>query len=139
VYWRQFTELMPTLERSSSRISQRITDIGADVKDFGFVSDPIAGAAVADRIRSANVDLIVLFVSTYMPSAQVLPIFKYGGAPVLLMCLQPSTSMDHETFGTGEWLSFAGSAALPEMCVAMERLGLPARTVSGHLDDERHV
>jgi L-arabinose isomerase len=137
VYWRQFTELMPTLERSSSRISQRITDIGADVKDFGFVSDPIAGAAVADRIRSANVDLIVLFVSTYMPSAQVLPIFKYGGAPVLLLCLQPSTSMDHETFGTGEWLSFAGSAALPEMCVAMERLGLPARTVSGHLDDER--
>ena len=137
VYWGQFAELLPTLTRSAATISERLTAAGADVIDFGFVSDPAEGSGAAERIRVANVDLIVVFVSTYMTSAQMLPIFKYGGAPVLLLCLQPGTSMDHENFGTGEWLAFAGSAGLPEMGVALERLGLPVRSVSGHLHDER--
>ena len=137
VYWGQFENLMPTLKRSASTIADRVTAIGADVQDFGFVSNPVDGAAVAEKVRAANVDLIVLFVSTYMPSAQVLPLFKYGGAPVLLLCLQPDTSMDHKNFGTGEWLAFAGSAGLPEMCVALERIGVTARSVSGYMDDER--
>lgn len=130
VYWRQFDGLLPTLQKSAAVIADRITAIGAEVEDFGFISDPADGAAVAERVRGSGHDLIVLFVSTYLPSAQVIPLFKYGGAPVLLLCLQPGPSMDHDTFGTGEWLSFAGSAALPEMCVALERLGLPARSVS---------
>ena len=137
VYWGQFDNLQPTLRRAADEIGRRLTGLGADVQDYGFVSDPVDGAAAAEKIRTANVDLIVLYVSTYMTSAQVLPIFKYGGAPVLLLCLQPGTSMDHETFGTGEWLAFAGSAGLPEMCVALERLGKKPRSVSGHVADER--
>lgn len=137
VYWGQFDGLLDRVKASASTIAARIERIGADVTDFGVVSDPVEGAATADRVRQADADLIVLFVSTYMTSAQVLPIFKYGGAPVLLVCLQPGPSMDHENFGTGDWLGYAGSAGLPEMCVALERLGLPARSVSGHLDDER--
>ena len=137
VYWGQFEDLLPTLQKSAAVIADRITAIGADVEDFGFISGPAEGVVVAERVRTAGPDLIVLFVSTYMPSAQVLPLFKYGGAPVLLLCLQPGSSMDHDNFGTGEWLSFAGSAGLPEMCVALERLGSPARSVSGYLDDER--
>lgn len=137
VYWGQFDGLLDTVRASAATIAARMESIGATVTDFGVVSDPVDGAAAADRIRRADVDLIVLFVSTYMTSAQVLPIFKYGGAPVLLVCLQPGRSMDHENFGTGDWLGYAGSAGLPEMCVALERLGLPARSVSGYLDDER--
>jgi L-arabinose isomerase len=82
------------LQNSARVIAERMTGMGADVTDFGFVSDPVQGAAAAERIRVSNPDLIVLFVSTYMPSAQVLPIFKYGGAPILLLCLQPGPSMD---------------------------------------------
>lgn len=137
VYWEQFDGLLDTVRASASTIAERIGTIGATVTDVGVVSDPVEGAAAADRIRRADVDLIVLFVSTYMTSAQVLPIFRYGGAPVLLVCLQPGRSMDHGSFGTGDWLGYAGSAGLPEMCVALERLGLPARSVSGYLDDER--
>jgi len=137
VYWGQFDGLLDTVRASASTIVDRIEGIGATVTDFGVVSDPVAGASAADRIRQADVDLVVFFVATYMTSAQVLPIFKYGGAPVLLVCLQPKRSMDHENFGTGDWLGFAGSAGLPELCVALERLGLPARSVSGYLDDDR--
>lgn len=137
IYWGQFDGLLDTLRQSSATIASRLTLMGADVEDFGFISDPAEGQMAADRIRSANPDLLVLFVSTYMTSAQVLPLFKYVGAPVLLVCLQPGPSMDHETFGTGDWLGYAGSAGLPEMCVAQERLGMSARSMSGHLGDER--
>ncbi|MFV0405912.1 MAG: arabinose isomerase [Propioniciclava sp.] len=137
VYWGQFDGLLDTLKRSAAQITTRLTDLGANVEHFGFISDPAEGQAVADKVRASDPDLVVLFVSTYMTSAQVLPLFKYGGAPVLLLCLQPTSSMDHENFGTGDWLAYAGSAGLPEMCVALERLNLPARSVSGHLDDPR--
>lgn len=137
VYWGQFAQLLPTLRNSSKVISDRISAIGANVEDFGFVSNAVEGAAAAEKVRASNPDLIVLFVSTYMTSGQVLPIFKYGGAPILLLNLQPGTSMDHENFDTGDWLGYAGSAGLPEMGVALERLNLPIRSVSGHLEDER--
>lgn len=137
VYWGQFEQLLPRLRESARIIAERMTGMGADVEDFGFVSDPVEGAAAAERIRVSNPDLIVLFVSTYMPSAQVLPIFRDGGAPVLLLCMQPGPSMDHATFGTGDWLGYAGSAGLPEMGVALERLQLPIRSITGHLGDER--
>lgn len=137
VYWEQFGGLLATVQKSAEVLAGRLEEFGADVIDLGVVSDPVEGADVASRVRKADVDLIILSVSTYMTSAQVLPIFKYGGAPILLVSLQPGTSMDHERFGTGDWLAYAGSAGLPEMCVALERLGLPVRTVSGHLDEER--
>jgi L-arabinose isomerase len=136
-YWNQFEELLPTLSASAQAIAAKLAELGGDVTDFGFASTPVQGAEIADRIRAGRPDLIVLFVSTYMTSAQVLPIFRDGGAPVLLVTMQPTTSMDHERFGTGDWLSYAGSAGLPEMCVALERLGMPARSVSGYLDDDR--
>ena len=137
VYWAQFDGLLETITHSVDTIATRISGLGAEVTNYGVVSNPEEGASTADRIRTDDPDLIILFVSTYMTSAQVLPIFKYGGAPVLLLCLQPSSSMDHDNFGTGDWLGYAGSAGLPEMCVALERLNMPARSVSGHLRDER--
>lgn len=135
-YWPQFPELLPTLKASAARINERLTELGANVFDAGFVSDAVEGAAAADNIRRADCDLIVLFVSTYMTSGQVIPIFKYGGAPVLLVCLQPGKSMAHETFGTGDWLAYAGFAGLPEIGVGLERLGLPVRSISGYLESD---
>ncbi|MFV0453004.1 MAG: arabinose isomerase, partial [Propioniciclava sp.] len=137
VYWGQFDGLLDALKRSSATIIERLTTLGADVDDFGFISDPAEGQSVAEAVRRSDPDLVICFVSTYMTSAQVLPVFSSAGAPILLVCLQPTASMDHENFGTGDWLAYAGSAGLPEMAVALERLGLPARSVSGHLEDER--
>ena len=137
VYWGQFDGLLETVQHSAKVIADRIGGFGADVVDYGVMSNPQDGARAADQIRQSNSDLVVLFVSTYMTSAQVLPIFKYAGAPILLLCLQPGRSMDHDNFGTGDWLGFAGSAGLPEMCVALERLGQTPRSVSGYLEDDR--
>jgi L-arabinose isomerase len=56
---------------------------------------------------------------------------------VLLINLQPTEATDHDTFDTGQWLAYCGACPLPEMANAFTRCGVPFRSVSGYLDDER--
>ncbi|MEU4227247.1 L-fucose/L-arabinose isomerase family protein [Nonomuraea sp. NPDC026600] len=136
-YWPQFPDLLPQLERSSARVSERMGTLGCEVVDVGFISDAQQGAAAAERLREAGCDLIVGFLTTYMTATMLLPIAQRSGAPVLLINLQPSESMDHETFDTGQWLAYCGACPLPEMANTFTRAGIPFRSVSGYLEDER--
>jgi L-arabinose isomerase len=45
--------------------------------------------------------------------------------------------MDHATFDTGQWLAYCGACPLPEMANTFTRCGIPFRSVSGYLEDER--
>lgn len=136
-YWPQFDGLLDQLTSVAATIRRRVQGLGATVQDFGFVSEPAGGAAIASAIRHADCDLILVFVATYMTSGQILPVLRDVNAPVLLVQLQPGRKMDHASFGTGEWLAYAGSAGLPELCSVLEQLGQPVRVVAGHLDDAR--
>jgi L-arabinose isomerase len=136
-YWPQFPELLPTLERSAKLVSERLRSFDAEIVDVGFISDAGEAAVAAEKLRVAGCDLVVVFLTTYMTSSMVVPIGQRAGAPVLLLSLQPSASMDHEHFGTGEWLAYCGPCPLPEVGNAFERCGIPFRSVSGHLGDDR--
>lgn len=141
-YWPQFPGLLPQLQRSARAVAERIRgmDVGGaapDLIDAGFISDAADGAKAAETLRQAGCDLIVCFLTTYMTASMLAPIAQRSAAPVLLINLQPTRSMDHETFGTGEWLAYCGACPLPEMANAFTRLGVPFRSVSGYLDDER--
>jgi L-arabinose isomerase len=67
----------------------------------------------------------------------IIPIAQRANAPVLLINLQPTEQMDHENFDTGAWLAYCGACPLPEMANAFERAGVPFRSVSGYLREER--
>ncbi|MGW6305227.1 arabinose isomerase [Streptomyces niveus] len=136
-YWPQFPGLLPQLKRSARRVTERLALIDAEVVDVGFISDAEEGAAAAEKLRAADCDLIVGFLTTYMTATMLVPVAQRSGAPVLLINLQPTEAMDHATFGTGEWLAYCGTCPLPEMANAFERVGVPFRSVSGHLEDER--
>ena len=56
---------------------------------------------------------------------------------MLVINLQPSEHMDHATFGTGEWLAYCGACPLPEIANTFMRAGVPFRSVSGYLEEER--
>src|SRR6201996_3409737 len=88
-------------------------------------------------MRAAGCDLIVGFLTTYMTASMLVPIAQRSDAPVLLINLQPTEKMDHARFGTGEWLAYCGACPLPEMANAFDRVGVPFRSVSGYLGDER--
>ncbi|NUS04904.1 MAG: L-fucose/L-arabinose isomerase family protein [Nonomuraea sp.] len=136
-YWPQFPDLLPQLRRSSARVAEKMGELDCDVVDAGFVSDAQEGAAAAERLRAAGCDLIVGFLTTYMTATMLVPIAQRSGAPVLLINLQPTESMDHAAFDTGQWLAYCGACPLPEMANAFTRVGVPFRSVSGYLEDER--
>jgi L-arabinose isomerase len=136
-YWPQFPDLLPQLRRSAERVAERMRGLGADVVDAGFVSDAQEAGVAAEKLREAGCDVIVGFLTTYMTATMLVPIAQRGGAPVLLINLQPAETMDHETFDTGQWLAYCGACPLPEMANAFLRCGIPFRSVSGYLEDER--
>ncbi|MGW6772675.1 arabinose isomerase [Streptomyces sp. NPDC055037] len=136
-YWPQFPDLLPQLQRSADRVTVRMREFDAEVIDVGLISDAQEGAEAAEKLRAADCDLIVGFLTTYMTATMLVPIAQRSGAPVLLINLQPGPAMDHAAFDTGQWLAYCGACPLPEMANAFERVGVPFRSVSGHLEDER--
>ncbi|MEU4744124.1 L-fucose/L-arabinose isomerase family protein [Actinosynnema sp. NPDC023658] len=136
-YWPQFPDLLPALRESAAYVGERIGGFDADVVDVGFVSDAQEGAAAAEELRVAGCDLIVGFLTTYLTATMLMPVAQRSGAPVLLVNLQPTESMDHATVDTGQWLAYCGACSLPEMATAFRRAGVEFRSVSGHLRDER--
>jgi L-arabinose isomerase len=136
-YWPQFPDLLPTLQASARRVSERLRALDCDLVDVGFISDAPDGARAAEELRIAGCDLIVGFLTTYMTASMLAPVAQRSGAPVLLINLQPTESMQHATFDTGQWLAYCGACPLPEMANTFLRLGVPFRSVSGYVADER--
>ncbi|MGX5682841.1 arabinose isomerase [Schumannella luteola] len=132
-YWPQFPQLLPQLKESTAYVVERFQQMDASVTDVGFVSDAPEAALAAERLRQADCDLIVMFITTYLTSSMVLPIAQRAGVPVLVIDLQPTTTMDHAVFGTGEWLAYCGQCSIPEIGNVFRRAGIPFRSVSGWL------
>ncbi|MGI8668019.1 MAG: arabinose isomerase [Jatrophihabitans sp.] len=134
-YWPQFPQLLPQLQRSAGRVSERMAQLDCEVIDVGFISDAQDGARAAEQLRTAGCDLIVAFLSTYLTASMLAPVAQRAGAPVLLLNLQPTEAMDHASFDTGAWLAYCGACPLPELVSSFRRLGVPTRCVSGYLEE----
>jgi len=132
-YWPQFPDLLPQLEKSAGYVTDRFTELNADVIDAGFVSDAREAGVAAEKLRLADCDLIVIFLATYLTSSMVLPIAQKAKTPVLVIDLQPSEAMDHATFDTGAWLAYCSQCSVPEVANVFRRAGIPFRSVSGFL------
>ncbi|WP_382309191.1 arabinose isomerase [Herbiconiux sp. UC225_62] len=135
-YWPQFPELLPQLRESSAYVTGRFNELDAEVVDVGFVSDAQEATAAAEKLRVADCDLIVIFLTTYLTSSMVLPIAQKSHTPVLVIDLQPTEAMDHANFDTGKWLAYCGQCPVPEVANVFKRAGIPFRSVSGHLKQE---
>lgn len=135
-YWPQFPTLLPQLQESARYVSGRFQEMDAEVIDVGFISDAQEGAVAAEKLRAADCDLIVMFLTTYLTSSMVLPIAQRSNTPVLVIDMQPSEKMDHANFDTGAWLAYCGQCSVPEVGNVFRRAGIPFRSVSGHLTHE---
>ncbi len=135
-YWPQFPGLLPQLQRSTEYVSNRFKEMDADVVDVGFISDAVEASVAAEKLRLANCDLLVIFLTTYLTSSMVLPIAQRANTPVLIIDLQPTEKMDHATFDTAQWLAYCGQCPVPEVGNVFRRAGIPFRSVSGWLRQE---
>ncbi|ROQ59224.1 L-arabinose isomerase [Streptomyces sp. 840.1] len=135
-YWPQFPGLLDQLRESARFVTERMEEMGCEVVDAGFVSDPQESAGAAEQLRRADCDLVVTFLTTYLTASMVLPVAQRTRTPVLVIDLQPTEAMDHAKTGTGQWLAYCGQCPLPEVANVFRRSGIPFRSVSGHLRDE---
>ena len=57
----------------------------------------------------------MVYAATYATSAQVLPAVQAAKAPVVILNLQPTRSLDYEAMTTGEWLANCSACCVPEL------------------------
>ena len=143
-YWDQFDGLLDRLLGYQARVADRLQGAGAQVVDAGMVDHPDKAIAAAGQFNRAEVDGIVLFISTYALSHNVLPLVQRTHAPIIVLNLQPVPALDYAAFGgmtdrgemTGEWLAHCQACVAPELASVFRRTGHPYRLVSGYLEED---
>ena len=134
-YWPQFEGLKERLEGYQAQIEEHLRTLGADVVSSGLVDTPGRAREAGDELAAARVELVLLYTATYATSSQVLPAIQAAGAPVVILNLQPTRSLDYEGMTTGEWLANCSACCVPELAGAFTRARIPYRTVTGTLVD----
>jgi L-arabinose isomerase len=143
-YWPQFEGLHARLEGYVRQVGARLEQAGATVEHLGMVDTPQKGREAGGRCRRADVDLLIVYVTTYALSSTVLPMVQRAGVPMLVLNLQPEAAIDYEAFNrlpnrtamTEEWLSFCSACPVPEIANVLTRAGIPFHQVTGVLGEE---
>ncbi|HEY5277116.1 MAG TPA: L-fucose/L-arabinose isomerase family protein, partial [Coriobacteriia bacterium] len=63
------------------------------------------------------------------------PVVQAVDAPLVILNLQPTRTLDYEAMTTGEWLANCSACCVPEIAGAFTRARIPYRTVTGTLLD----
>ena len=144
-YWPQFPGLKERLQGYQEEVARRLTagGQGAVLFNAGLVDSPEVANEVAAEFRRNQVDLVVLFITTYALSHTVLPVAQKTGVPVLVLNLQPVAAIDYVSLNalgdrgemTGEWLAHCQACVAPEIVSVFRRARLPVHLVTGYLDD----
>ena len=142
-YWGQFEGLLPRLIGYQKEINNRITALGATVIDGGMVDTPEKALAAAGLLKSQDVELLFIFISTYALSSTVLPIAEQVKVPIVLLNVQPVPAIDYDYINglgdrgkmTGEWLAHCQACSAPEFACVFNRAGIKYDIVTGYLHE----
>ena len=143
-YWSQFAGLHERLEGYIGKVAMLLEEAGANVEMLGLVDTPQKGREAGHASRRADIDLLIIYVTTYALSSTVLPIVQRARVPVLVLNLQPEAAIDYDVFNrlpdrtamTGEWLAFCSSCPIPEIANVLRRAKIPFHQVTGVLGDD---
>ena len=127
-YWGQFDGLLDNLKGYQEQIRQKISSYGVEVIDAGMVDNPLKARAAGELLKSQDVEIVFLYVSTYALSSTVLPVAQIVKTPMVILNLQPVPRLDYETFNNlGDRGKMTGGkiiwVALPECGSAPLRRG----------------
>jgi L-arabinose isomerase len=143
-YWPQFPGLEERLKGYLHTVETRLSAPGQEIINFGLVDSPQRAVAVGHEARRQDIDLLVLYVTTYALSSTVLPLVRRAKVPVLVLNLQPEPAINYKTFNalrsrnamTAEWLAFCSSCPVPELANVFARSNIPFNQITGVLHDD---
>src|SRR5262249_11852551 len=84
-YWSQFEGLQARLEGYVRQVEERLKGTGSTVLNLGLVDTAQRGREAGHACRRADVDLLVVYVTTYALSSTVLPMVQRAKVPVLVL------------------------------------------------------
>ncbi len=134
-YWPQFASLYPRLQGYLAQVEEHMAQWG-QVVSGGMVDSVEKARAAGARFASEQVDLVFVYAATYATSSQVLPVLQQAKAPVVLLNLQPTATLQYETVTTEEWLANCSACCVPELGGALTRANIPYKVISGTLSDD---
>jgi L-arabinose isomerase len=143
-YWSQFDGLHARLLGYLSEVEARIESDSRVIVNLGLVDLPEKSIEAGHACRREDVDVLLVYVTTYALSSTVLPLVLRAKVPVILLNLQPSAAIDYATFNrmgsreamTGEWLAYCSACPVPEIANVLKRLGIAFHQVTGMLRDD---
>jgi L-arabinose isomerase len=143
-YWDQFAGLRSNLESHVEEVAARIRRPGLHVANLGLIDTSVRAREAAHRFRAADLDLLLIYITTYAVSSIVLPLVQRAGAPVIILNLQPDAAIDYAAFNrlkdrtamTGIWLEYCSACPVPEIANLLKRAKIPFRQVTGTLKDD---
>jgi L-arabinose isomerase len=142
-YWEQFDGLRAELEGYLVRAGEQLQSPGIELLPLGLVDSAARARQAGRQCRTANTDLLILYVTTYALSSTVLLLAQQAGVPILVLNLQPTAAIDYTEFNrlpdrtrmTGYWLAYCSSCPVPEIANVFTRAGIPFHQATGYLDD----
>ncbi len=142
-YWEQFENLRPELEGYLRLVTAKLSQPGVELIELGLIDTANAAREASRQCRRADIDLLLIYVTTYALSNTVLPLVQRAGIPVVILNLQPKTAIDYRAFNqlpnreamTGAWLAYCSACPVPEIANVFQRARIPFHQVAGVLDD----
>ncbi len=143
-YWPQFAGLKERLEGYLQVVEKKLARPGVEVVNLGLIDNPPKALEAGHAFRQSDVDLIVLYVTTYALSSTVLPVGQRAKVPVIILNLQPTPAIDYASFNkmgdrtkmTGEWLAHCAACPVPEIANVFNRAKIRFHQVTGMLHDD---
>jgi L-arabinose isomerase len=143
-YWEQFSGLEERLRGYIQIVEEQLRSSGREIINFGLIDSPERSLAAGHEARREDVDILVLYVTTYALSATVLPLVRRAKVPVLVLNLQPDAAIDYKHFNalpdrramTAEWLAYCSACTVPELANVFRRAGVPFHQVTGVLRND---
>ena len=137
-YWPQFETLYSRLQGYLSHIEEQLIQWG-DITSGGLVDSVEKARAAGLLFAQQRVDIIFVYAATYATSSQVLPALQQTKAPVIVLNLQPSPTLDYEAMTTEEWLANCSACCVPELGGVLTRAGIAFKVLSGVLFEDRNI
>ena len=142
-YWPQFKGLKERLLGYQGYVAEQLSQMNVELVDAGLVDTPEKSRAAAQLFVEENVEAIFLFISTYALSHTVLPVAQQARVPIIVLNLQPVSSIDYESFNslgdrgvmTGEWLAHCQACCAPEIANVFNKVGIDYHLVTGWLKE----
>jgi L-arabinose isomerase len=143
-YWSQFAGLKERLEGYLKKVEQHLSAIHGDIINAGLVDNTDRAFEAGKLFKTAGVDIVFLYVSTYALSSTVLPVVQRLKVPVIILNLSPGGAIDYSSFNsmtdrtkmTGEWLAWCSACPVPEIANVFNRTGIKFQQVTGMLEND---